>query len=72
MVNGVQIGDDLTDNSYDPTTANEFSEHSPFLYAACSEWSPVVRANLNKAKSARYCEVEDGGRRPLIEEGVSS
>lgn len=71
-VNGVTVGDALTDN------ANEddgYRYHDVFhlAYAAVLGWSPVTRALLKcKRKSApKTDEVEDGARAAIVEEAVS-
>jgi NTP pyrophosphatase (non-canonical NTP hydrolase) len=73
QVNGEQIGDDLTDNSYDHD-GYRFHDIFHFAYAAVLGWSPVVRANLKRKRKSvpRIDEVEDGGRAAAIEEGVSA
>jgi hypothetical protein len=73
FVNGRQVGDDLTDNSYS-SDGYRFHDVFHFGYAAALGWSPVTRRNLRcKRKSnARVDEVEDGGRARAIEEGVAA
>lgn len=72
FVNGKQMGNDLTDNSY---VSDGYRFHDVFhlSYAAILEWSPVVRQMLGcKRKShPKIDEVEDGGRAKAIEEGIS-
>lgn len=71
-VNGVVIGDALTDNSH---IDDGYRYHDAFhlAYAAVLGWSPVVRSLLRcKRKSdAKADEVEDGARARIIEEAVS-
>ena len=73
FVDGKQIGDDLTDNSY---SQDGYRFHDVFhlSYTAVLGWSPVSRMMLRcKRKSNnRVDEVEDGGRAKAIEEGVAA
>ncbi|KOP24979.1 nucleotide pyrophosphohydrolase [Hapalosiphon sp. MRB220] len=73
FINGQQIGNDLTDNSY---SKDGYRFHDVFhlSYAAVLGWSPVTRSNLKcKRKSnPTVDEVEDGGRAIAIEEGISA
>ncbi len=73
FVNGQQIGNDLTDNSYF-SDGYRFHDIFHFSYAAILGWSPVTRSNLRcKRKSHPLIdEVEDGGRATAIEEGISA
>lgn len=72
-VNGVSVGDRLTDNSHRP---DDYRFHDVFhlAYAAFLGWSPVIRALLKvKRKSiSQLDENEDGARAIIIEEGVST
>lgn len=71
-VNGVVIGDALTDNAHED---DGYRYHDAFhlAYAVVLGWSPVVRTLLKcKRKSnAKIDEVEDGARAAIIEEAVS-
>ncbi|MCC2691581.1 nucleoside triphosphate pyrophosphohydrolase family protein [Nodularia sp. LEGE 04288] len=73
FINGKQIGNYLTDNSY---SSDGYRFHDVFhlSYVAVLGWSPVIRSNLKlKRKSnPRTDEVEDGGRAAAIEEGISA
>jgi len=73
FINGKQIGNYLTDNSY---SGDGYRFHDVFhlSYVAVLGWSPVMRSNLKlKRKSnPRIDEVEDGGRAAAIEEGISA
>lgn len=73
FINGHQIGNELTDNSY---SRDGYRFHDVFhlSYAAVLGWSPVTRSNLKcKRKSNPIVdEVEDGGRAIAIEEGISA
>jgi hypothetical protein len=70
--NGKQIGNDLTDNSYDHD-GYRFHDVFHLSYAAILSWSPVMRQFLDcKRKSnPRIDEVEDGGRAKVTEEAIS-
>jgi len=72
FVNGKQMGDDLTDNSYD-NDGYRFHDVFHLSYAAILGWSPVVRKMLGcKRKShPKIDEVEDGGRAIATEESIS-
>jgi len=74
FVNGQQIGNDLTDNSY---TNDGYRFHDVFhlAYAGVLGWSPVTRQLLGGCKrksNPKVDEVEDGGRAKVIEEGISA
>lgn len=74
FVNGQQIGNDLTDNSY---TNDGYRFHDVFhlAYAGVLGWSPVTRQLLGGCKrksNPKVDEVEDGGRAKAIEEGISA
>jgi NTP pyrophosphatase (non-canonical NTP hydrolase) len=73
FVNGEQIGDDLTDNSYD---ADGYRYHDVFhlAFAGVLGWSPITRAILKRQRRSNpdVDEVEDGGRAKVIEEGISA
>ena len=72
-INGVQFGDELTDNSYQ---ADGYRFHDVFhlAYAAVLGWSPVTRSLLRRKRKSQpeLDEVEDGGRASVIEEGVAA
>lgn len=73
QLNGVNIGDPLTDNSH---RADGYRFHDAFhiAYAVHLGWSPVLRALLKlKRKSvAEIDENEDGARAIIMEEGIST
>jgi NTP pyrophosphatase (non-canonical NTP hydrolase) len=73
FVDGQQIGDDVTDNSY-RQDGYRFHDIFHLSYAAVLGWSPVTRMMLRcKRKSnPRIDEVEDGGRAKAIEEAVAA
>jgi MazG C-terminal domain len=72
-MNGEQIGDRLTDNTYDDD-GYRFHDVFHMTYAALLGWSPVTRKLMKrKRKSApKVDEVEDGGRALVIEEAISA
>jgi NTP pyrophosphatase (non-canonical NTP hydrolase) len=72
-IDGKQVGNMLTDNSYE-NDGYRFHDVFHLSYATMLGWSPVVRANLKlKRKSIpKVDEVEDGGRAIAIEEGISA
>jgi hypothetical protein len=71
--NGVQIGNELTDNSLYPD-GYRFHDVFHLAHTAVLGWSPVTRSMLRvKRKSDRRTdEVDDGGRAIAIEEGVTA
>lgn len=72
-MNGVRIGDAVTDNRHPP---DDYRFHDVFhlSYAAVLGWSPTLRGLLKvKRKSDPIVdENEDGARASLIEEGIST
>lgn len=74
FVNGKQIGNDLTDNSY-ANDGYRFHDVFHLAYAGVLGWSPVTRQLLGGCKrksNPKVDEVEDGGRAKAIEEGISA
>ncbi len=73
FVDGKQMGQELTDNAYDPD-GYRFHDVFHLACAAVLGWSPVTRRNLGcKRRSKREVdEVEDGGRAIVTEEGISA
>ena len=73
LIDGEQVGDDLTDNAYD-RDGYRFHDVFHYAFAAMLGWSPVVRGLLNRKRKSRseVDEVEDGGRAAAIEEGISA
>lgn len=80
MVDGIQLGEDLTDNSHQP---DGYRFHDVFHLAcvAVLGWSPVTRRNLRRVAAPKGIkrksvpstdEVEDGGRAIVTEEGISA
>ena len=72
-INGVNIGDSLTDNSYEDD-GYRYHDAFHFAYAAVLGWSPVVRSILRKKRKskAKIDEVEDGARATIVEEAVTA
>jgi NTP pyrophosphatase (non-canonical NTP hydrolase) len=73
FLNGEQIGNDLTDNSYS-NDGYRFHDVFHLSYAAVLGWSPVTRKLLNvkRKTNKKIDEVQDGGRATAIEEGISA
>lgn len=72
-MNGVVIGDPLTDNIAD-SDSYRFHDVFHFANAAVMHWSPTFRALLKrKRKSApEVDEAQDSGRAIVVEEGLSA
>lgn len=72
-VNGVHIGDRLTDNS---AAEDGYRYHDVFhlSYATYLGWSPVLRAllKLKRKSNPRVDEQQDGARAIITEEGISN
>ena len=73
LLNGQQIGAELTDNAYDPD-GYRFHDVFHFALAAVLGWSPVTRGIMKRKRKGDPIkdEVEDGGRAAVIEEGVAA
>lgn len=73
FMNGKKIGDDLTDNAYDPD-GYRFHDVFHLGYVAVLGWSPVIRKLLKRKRRSndKKDEVEDGGRAQVIDEGISA
>lgn len=73
LLNGVFIGDRLTDNSNE---ADDYRFHDVFhlAYIAYLGWSPVVRGLLKRKRKSnkKIDENEDGARAMIIEEGIAT
>lgn len=73
QMNGVNIGDRLTDNR---RNADDYRFHDVFhlAYAGVLGWSPCLRAMLKLKRKSRpeIDENEDGARAGIIEEGIST
>jgi hypothetical protein len=72
-LNGVNIGDRLTDNRADPD-GYRFHDVFHMAYMTHLGWSPVIRSLLKlKRKSNRKIDEEqDGARAAIIEEAIST
>lgn len=72
-MNGVNIGDSLTDNSYEDD-GYRYHDAFHFAYAAILGWSPIVRSILRKKRksNSKIDEVEDGARAGIIEEAITA
>jgi NTP pyrophosphatase (non-canonical NTP hydrolase) len=72
LLNGQQIGDDLTDNAW---VGDGYRFHDVFhlAYAAVLGWSPVTRKHLRRKRKSNPLidEVEDGARAIITEECIS-
>ena len=73
QINGINIGDRLTDNRQEP---DDYRFHDVFhlAFAAVLGWSPVMRALLKLKRKSRpeVDENEDGARAAIIEEGIAT
>ena len=72
-VNGINLGDRLTDNS---AAEDDYRYHDVFhlAYAAILGWSPVLRALLKVKRKSNPSvdEQQDGARAIITEEGISN
>lgn len=72
-LNGVYIGDRLTDNSNEP---DDYRFHDVFhlAYVAYLGWSPVLRTLLKRKRKSNPAkdENDDGARAAIIEEGIAT
>lgn len=72
-MNGVNIGDRLTDNSAEE---DDYRFHDVFhlAFAGILGWSPVLRSLLSLRRRSRpgFDEVQDGARAKITEEGISN
>lgn len=73
FVDGMQMGQELTDNAHAPD-GYRFHDVFHLACAAVLGWSPVTRRNLGlkRRSDPSFDEVEDGGRAIVTEEGVSA
>lgn len=73
QLNGVFIGDPLTDNIADKD-GYRFHDVFHLAYVAILHWSPVIRALIkHKRKSSPKCDEEqDSGRAIVVEEGLTA
>jgi hypothetical protein len=72
-MNGVFIGDPLTDNIAD-RDGYRFHDVFHFAHAAILNWSPVFRALLKRKRKSdpNTDEQQDGGRAIVVEEGLTA
>lgn len=72
-IEGVELGDPLTDNSYEDD-GYRFHDIFHWSCAAVLGWSPVLRKLLRRKRKSdqNMDEVEDGARAAAIEEGISA
>jgi hypothetical protein len=72
-MNGEQIGNELTDNTYDDD-GYRFHDVFHLAHAAILGWSPVTRGLMKRKRKShpKVDEVEDGGRAIVIEEAVAA
>ena len=80
LINGVRVGDPLTDNAYNTDLGERgvidgyrFHDSIHLAFAAVLGWSPVIRKLMMcKRKSmAEIDEVEDGARARIVEEMIA-
>ncbi len=73
QINGLNIGDPLTDNSHRPD-GYRFHDVFHLSYAVHLGWSPVIRAllKLKRKSDSKIDENEDGARAIIIEEGIAT
>ncbi len=71
-VQGLTIGDRLTDNAMDPD-GYRFHDAFHLAYAAVLGWSPVVRAifRCKRKSNPQVDEIQDGARAAIVEEAVA-
>lgn len=72
-MNGVFVGDPLTDNIRDPD-GYRFHDVFHFAHAAILHWSPTFRALLKQKRKSnpKVDEAQDGGRAIVVEEGLTA
>lgn len=73
QMNGIFLGDPLTDNIRDPD-GYRFHDVFHLAHAAVLHWSPVFRALIKQKRKStpRIDEAQDGGRAIVIEEGLTA
>jgi hypothetical protein len=71
-VNGLRVGDPLTDNAWGET-GYRWHDTLHLAHAACLGWSPVFRglARLKRRSDPRVDHVEDGGRAAVADEAIA-
>ncbi len=72
QVNGMNIGDQLTDNSH-RDDGYRFHDAYHLAYVAVLGWSPVIRSLLKRKRryDPKIDENEDGARAALLEEAIT-
>ena len=79
LVNGVRVGDPLTDNAYTADNGDRqvidgyrFHDSIHLAFVAVLGWSPVVRKLMmcKRKSDPRIDEVEDGARAGIVEEMI--
>jgi hypothetical protein len=72
-INGVFVGDPLTDNIRD-SDGYRFHDVFHFAHAAVLHWSPTFRALLKQKRKSnpKVDEAQDGGRAIVVEEGLTA
>lgn len=72
-MNGVFVGDPLTDNIRDPD-GYRFHDVFHFAHAAILHWSPTFRALLKQKRKSnpKVDDAQDGGRAIVVEEGLTA
>lgn len=72
-INGVFVGDRLTDNSAKPD-GYRFHDVFHLAYVAHLGWSPVIRGLLKRKRKSKpeIDENQDGARAMIIEEGIAT
>jgi hypothetical protein len=72
-MDGITIGNDLTDNAYDDD-GYRFHDVFHLAYVAYLGWSPVIRKLMGRKRRSDSLkdEVEDGGRAQVVDEAVSA
>lgn len=73
QINGVNIGDRLTDNRADPD-GYRFHDVFHLAYVAHLGWSPVIRGLLKRKRKSdpKLDQNQDGARAMIIEEGIAT
>ncbi|NOU20596.1 MAG: nucleoside triphosphate pyrophosphohydrolase family protein [Methyloglobulus sp.] len=71
--NCIQIGDRLTDNTYDDT-GYRFHDAIHYAFMAVLGWSPIMRRlfKVKRKSDPKKDEVDDGARAGIIEEAIVS
>lgn len=72
IINGVRIGDPLTDNSYEELEGYRYHDAIHLALIAILGWSPVMRGLMKRKRKGlgNVDEVEDGARAQIVEEMI--